>query len=202
MPTATINPALPPEPQQAWVKPTLSNTFEGKTYQPTHPDLFRVEFTASKGLEEGYASRLVALRDFAPNGLIAPLTNISLAPEKAYSSVQFGTGPRDHLELNSDLLFMNHSCSPTTEVHLPPFRPNEWGVYATSKGLKKGESLEFFYPSTEWDMAQGFDCACGSDTCLGKINGAKYTSLKELHARGYINQHILALKNAQLKYAE
>lgn len=39
-------------------------------------------------------------------------------------------------------------------------------------------------------------------TCLGKINGAKYTSLKELHARGYINQHILALKNAQLKYAE
>lgn len=58
---------------------------------------------------------------------------------------------------------VNHSCSPTTEVHLPPFRPNEWGVYATSKGLKKGESLEFFYPSTEWDMAQGFDCACGSD---------------------------------------
>lgn len=62
MPTATISPALPPEPQQAWVKPTLSDTFEGKTYQPTHPDLFRVEFTASKGLEEGYASRLVALR--------------------------------------------------------------------------------------------------------------------------------------------
>lgn len=62
MPTATINPALPPEPEQAWIKPTLSNTFGGKTYQPTHPDLFRVEFTASKGLEEDYASRLVAVR--------------------------------------------------------------------------------------------------------------------------------------------
>ncbi|OXB35524.1 hypothetical protein J007_04753 [Cryptococcus neoformans] len=202
MPTATVNPVLLPEPQQAWIKPTLSNTFGGKMYQPTHPDLFRVEFTASKGLEEGYASRLVALRDFAPNELITPLTNISLAPEKAYSSVQFGPGPSDHLELNSDLLFMNHSCSPTTEVHLPPLRPNEWAVYASSKGIKKGDSLEFFYPSTEWDMAQGFDCACGSDICLGKINGAKYASLKELQARGYINEHILALKNAQSKYEE
>ncbi|AFR96918.1 hypothetical protein C343_05046 [Cryptococcus neoformans C23] len=202
MPTATVNPVLLPEPQQAWIKPTLSNTFGGKTYQPTHPDLFRVEFTASKGLEEGYASRLVALRDFAPNELITPLTNISLAPEKAYSSVQFGPGPSDHLELNSDLLFMNHSCSPTTEVHLPPLRPNEWAVYASSKGIKKGDSLEFFYPSTEWDMAQGFDCACGSDICLGKVNGAKYASLKELQARGYINEHILALKNAQSKYEE
>lgn len=38
--------------------------------------------------------------------------------------------------------------------------------------------------------------------CLGKINGAKYASLKELQARGYINEHILALKNAQSKYEE
>lgn len=38
------------------------------------------------------------------------LENISAAPAKAYSSVQYGPGEHDHLELNSDLLF---STSPS-----------------------------------------------------------------------------------------
>lgn len=63
-------------------------------------------------------------------------------------------------------------------MHLPPFRPNEWGVYATSKGLKKGDSLEFFYPSTEWDMAQGFDCACGSDVSFLLMSGESGEDVK------------------------
>ncbi|WVQ73055.1 hypothetical protein IAR50_002618 [Cryptococcus sp. DSM 104548] len=198
MPTATPTASLPTNPPEAWTKPTLSNTYGGKTYEATHPELFAVEFTAGKGLEEEYASRLVAVREYKPGEVITPLTNISLAPEKAYSSVQFGPGPRDHLELNSDLLFMNHSCSPTAEVHLPADQ-SQWAVHASSNGdgIKKGDALTFFYPSTEWDMAQGFECACGSDNCLGQINGAKHVSLEELKKRSFINEHILDLKEAQ-----
>ena len=33
------------------------------------------------------------------------LENLSAAPAKAYSSVQYGPEEHDHLELNSDLLF-------------------------------------------------------------------------------------------------
>lgn len=47
-------------------------------------------------------------QDFAPGEQLAALDNISLAEVKAYSSVQFGAGPRDHLELNSDLLFSKY----------------------------------------------------------------------------------------------
>ncbi|WWC64698.1 uncharacterized protein I303_107309 [Kwoniella dejecticola CBS 10117] len=196
MPTA-LSP-LPLNPPEVWTKPTYSNTHGGKTYKPTHPDLFKVEFTppVSGSGEEEYSSRLVAARDFEPNETITRLTNISLAPEKAYSSVQFGSGQRDHLELNSDLLFMNHSCSPTAEIRLPTNRPHEWEVRATSKGLKEGEAITFFYPSTEWDMAVGFDCSCGSDNCLGKIKGAKHISIADLEERSYINDHILRLKEA------
>ena len=38
----------------------------------------------------------------------------------------------------------------------------------------RGESYElvYFYPSTEWHMAQPFFCACGASDCLGRIDGA------------------------------
>jgi hypothetical protein len=44
-------------------------------------------------------------QDFAPGERLALLDNASKAPVKAYSSVQYGSEPADHLELNSDLLF-------------------------------------------------------------------------------------------------
>ena len=44
-------------------------------------------------------------QDYTKGERICGLENVSLAEEKAYSSVQFGTDPHDHLELNSDLLF-------------------------------------------------------------------------------------------------
>ena len=40
-------------------------------------------------------------------------------------------------------------------------------IYAGPKGIEVGQELTFFYPSTEWDMAQGFECICGTATCRG-----------------------------------
>ncbi|WWC71914.1 uncharacterized protein I206_105873 [Kwoniella pini CBS 10737] len=192
MPTA-LSP-LPLNPPEIWTKPTYSNTHGGKTYKPTHPDLFKVEFNPPINGEEEYSSKLIAIKDFKPNEIITKLTNLSIAPEKAYSSVQFGSGKRDHLELNSDLLFMNHSCSPTAEIHLPSNNLQNWEVRTTLKGLKEGEAITFFYPSTEWDMAASFKCNCGSENCLGEIKGAKHIPINDLEDRSYINDHILRLK--------
>ena len=55
-------PLLPADPPTPYVKPTLENTHGGKTYKPTHPELFRVDFTSSIDGQEGFASRLVAER--------------------------------------------------------------------------------------------------------------------------------------------
>lgn len=121
-------PLLPADPPVPYTKPTLENTHGGKTYTPTHPELFKVDFTSSIDGQEGFSSRLVAeqvslgveimpcavdwdadAQDFFSGQKFCSLDNVSLAEAKAYSSVQFGTEQHDHLELNSDLLFSESS---------------------------------------------------------------------------------------------
>lgn len=92
---------------------------------------------------------------------------------------------------------MNHSCAPTAEMTLYPGAPGKWEVRVGARGLKAGDDITFFYPSTEWDMAQGFDCSCGAAECLGRIDGAKSLSLPQLEARGLVNEHIRRLKEQQ-----
>jgi hypothetical protein len=116
----------------------------------------------------------------------------------------------DHQELKA-LIVVNHSCAPNVGLVLPSKQTKQWGVEAL-KDIKEGEDLTFFYPSTEWDMAQGFDCSCGAkvsldrgiigigtdmQTCLGKIAGAKHISLEELEQRGGLSDHIRTLKQQQ-----
>ena len=38
--------------------------------------------------------------------------------------------------------------------------------------LFRSDEFTFFYPSTEWSMAEQFDCNCGRQTCIGRISGA------------------------------
>jgi hypothetical protein len=50
---------------------------------------------------------------------------------------------------------------------LYPGAPERWEVLAGPRGLAEGQDITFFYPSTEWDMAQGFDCSCGAKVSPG-----------------------------------
>lgn len=65
-------------------------------------------------------------------------------------------------------------------------------VLAGAKGLSVGDELTFFYPSTEWSMAQGFHCLCGTEQCRGYISGAKDMSKEQLEGI-WINAHIRSL---------
>jgi hypothetical protein len=122
-----------------------------------------------------------------PRGaVLAKITTATTASAKAYSSVQ--TSKDDHIELNSDLVYVNHSCDPSLvfDMHKMEVRVVE------EKDLKEGDALTFFYPSSEWDMAQPFDCFCGAPNCKGWIEGAKTMARRDLE--GYwLNQHIKAL---------
>jgi hypothetical protein len=72
-------------------------------------------------------------------------------------------------------------------------------------------TVTFFYPSSEWNMVQPFDCLCGSTVrlasfltyldsqkrsvqqrCLGRVEGAISLSAADLFTRGYINPWISA----------
>ncbi|EIM86877.1 uncharacterized protein STEHIDRAFT_131417 [Stereum hirsutum FP-91666 SS1] len=154
-------------------------------YTPTHPELFAVEFKPGE-----YSSSLVARKDFAEGERIARLEGLTKGP-KAYSSVQCGPNVDDHIELNSDLLYVNHSCEPNVAFDLSALNYKEWHVRAL-RDIHKGDTLTFFYPSTEWNMEQPFDCLCGSSTCLRTIKGAAYLTSEQLLARGHVSPWIMA----------
>lgn len=67
-------------------------------------------------------------------------------------------------------------------------------------GLRAGNELTFFYPSTEWDMAQPFDCLCKHKECRGMISGAKDMPI-DILSEYWLNAHIEELlqeKNSAL----
>jgi hypothetical protein len=90
---------------------------------------------------------------FAPNEVLAKFEGLTRAP-KAYTSVQCGRRPDDHMELNSDLVYstnpdvsppslrsdvvlcrvmpftVNHSCEPNVAFDLSSNDSSDWHVRA------------------------------------------------------------------------
>ncbi|KAI0433293.1 hypothetical protein F5Y09DRAFT_299652 [Xylaria sp. FL1042] len=148
-----------------------------------NPDLNRLLVVKeAKGEFKSWAESLV---DLPAGALFARITGVTPVSRPSWSSVQAG---RDlHIELNSDLVYINHSCVPSLEWDMERMEIR----VTKNRDLKKGDLLSFFYPSTEFRMAQAFDCWCdaGKGVCLGRVLGA--VALDATKLRGYwINGHI------------
>ncbi|KAG2201976.1 uncharacterized protein EV154DRAFT_494336 [Mucor mucedo] len=151
--------------------------------KPTHPNDFKV---VCQGSPESFSSKLCAERAFSKGSVIAPLEGLT-PNAKRYSTVQISE--TKHIELNSDLVFMNHSCDPSTLMDVDRM------VVTATRDIAAGDELTFFYPSTEWDMAQPFSCWCGSSKCIETVQGAQYLSTDTLnqfklsnHIQNFIKQ--------------
>jgi SET domain len=110
---------------------------------------------------------------FSPGDIISTFGAGVTQTYATYLTVQ--TGADRHITLMPEFLqYINHSCVPnvffnTTTMQLVCLRP-----------LQPGDELTFFYPSTEWEMAQPFVCNCGNRECLQLINGASHLSVETL----------------------
>ena len=138
-----------------------------------------------KRSEGAFRSSAVSKVDLPPGALFARLTGIHKERSQSYTTVQ--AGRYLHIELNSNAVFVNHSCDPTLEWQMDNFEVR----VRRDRPLKKGETLSFFYPSTEWTFAQPFDCWCGAGEgkCCGRIEGAEKMDEAVLR-RYYLNEHI------------
>lgn len=131
---------------------------------------------------------IVSKVDLPAGSVLTPIISSTQTSVKAYSSVQVTKD--EHIELNSALLYMNHSCDPSVELDTTKMEVR----VVKSRDLKAGDHITFFYPSSEWDMARPFQCECGTGSCLKVIDGASNMDLQALKKRGYfINAHILEL---------
>ncbi|KAI8925557.1 hypothetical protein BC831DRAFT_460448 [Entophlyctis helioformis] len=165
-------------PESIVSKEPAGYTLPFDTSNPRFPGRVQVVFG-----EQDFSSKLVASKTYRKGDVIAPLTGVSKSA-KAWTSVQID---RDtHVELNSELVFMNHSCDPS--IHIDAV---EMCVVA-GRDLAEGDELTFFYPSTEWDMSQPFTCWCGAADCLRRIDGSKHIPRCLLGSR-YLSKHIQAL---------
>jgi SET domain len=133
---------------------------------------------------------LIAKKPFYKNEVIIKFLAKNVQTTPTYLTVQISE--HKHIELLPECLeCTNHSCDPNC------FFDTTRMEFVAIKEISEGEEFNFFYPSAEWDMDQPFDCRCGSDQCLGIIQGAKYLSadsIRKYRFTDFIRQKLLSLK--------
>jgi hypothetical protein len=116
--------------------------------------------------------------------VICQIAGHRIVSQATYQTVQISADL--HIEELGVLAYLNHSCQPNTIVDTTALQ------VVAGRDISAGEELNFFYPSTEWEMDRPFICLCGAPQCVRLVAGAKYLSIDTL-ARYFINQHIRAL---------
>lgn len=108
---------------------------------------------------------VVARRAWPAGSAIVPLGWGPDQPAPTRWTVQ--RAPGVHAEPEPPVLrYLNHACAPNVALDLAA------GVLRALVDVAPGDELRYFYPSTEWAMAEPFDCACGAPGCLGRVAGA------------------------------
>jgi SET domain len=125
---------------------------------------------------------LHASRAFNSGDIITSFTAACVHRQARYLTIQISTAR--HIELHPAFLqYTNHSCNPNAFFNTTSMK------FVCIQTILPGDELSFFYPGTEWEMAQPFLCNCGSPNCLRLINGAAHLS-KETLAKYWITDFI------------
>lgn len=123
--------------------------------------------------EEKKQHALFSLKNFKENDIITPFSANETFSTPTYLTIQIDK--EKHISLLPEYLqYTNHSCKPNV------FFNTIDNVLIALTNINIGEELTFFYPSTELNMAQPFDCFCQQKNCLGKIDGAQNIPLETM----------------------
>lgn len=134
-------------------------------------------------LVERHERRLIAVRSIARGGTLFRIEGRETPVATKYS-VQVGW--ETHLDQGDardaqDRVarrfwrYMNHACGPSTVIR-------DRDVIAL-RDIGAGEDVTFDYNTTEWDMAEPFECRCGGAMCVGVVRGARHLTAAQREAR-------------------
>lgn len=113
---------------------------------------------------------------FDQGDVICEFSAVEIVDTPSYKTLQIGM--KKHILLSPDCLqYTNHGCDPNV------FFDTDQMQLIALQSIQPDDEMVFFYPSTEWKMANAFTCNCGSKKCLGVIAGA--SSLQEGVLQGY-----------------
>ncbi len=139
-----------------------------------------------------YGARLITDQPIRNGEVIFTITGHRVTHKATYQTVQIGIDT--HIEELGVLAYMNHSCQPNTIIDTAHL------TVVAIRDIQANEELNFFYPSTEWEMDRPFICLCGASQCVRLVAGARYLSIDTL-SRYFINEHIRDLAVAALDKA-
>jgi hypothetical protein len=119
------------------------------------------------GVRDDLQQRCVRVLEAHPAGAVL----VSFAESPRVASASYLTVQLDattHILPRPEFLeCVNHSCDPNVAFDMAQM------ALVAVRDLLAGDELVYFYPSTEWSMAQPFTCGCGAALCLGTIDGAE-----------------------------
>jgi hypothetical protein len=157
-------------------------------HQPAYEVIIADEIAEVRQENTTGAKSLHAKQSFLPGAILCKFNAEAILSTATYLTVQLDDD--EHISLLPEFLrYTNHSCAPniffdTTRLEV-----------ACIKEISPGDELAFFYPSSEWDMAQPFKCCCGTDQCIGTIQGAAHlagTILNKYRLTDYIQRKLKA----------
>ncbi|MEM9218729.1 MAG: SET domain-containing protein-lysine N-methyltransferase [Cyanobacteria bacterium P01_F01_bin.150] len=141
--------------------------------------------------EGGYLT-LIAQKQYSAGDIFSAFLLADVAPKPSYHSVQIDE--RSHSTLYPTALqYIKHSCDPNVFIDI------HQSYIVCLKPIQIDEPITVFYPSTEWDMSDGFTCLCESHDCLGTVRGAKFIDSAILN-RHRLSRHIKRLKSESIFY--
>ena len=97
------------------------------------------------------------------------------------SIAELSWGPLQHEPSRSTIQCGEHvhaePLPPSSATSTTPATPNvtfdiDAQVVRAVRDIAPGDELTYFYPSTEWQMAEPFVCGCGAAECIGEVTGA------------------------------
>ena len=114
---------------------------------------------------------LVAAVDFEAGDTVLQCSQDEIQETRTWRTVQVAVGR--HLK-NEFLAYVDHSCDPNTLFDVDALR------LTATRDIQKGHMITFFYPGSEVELAQAFECNCGATSCLKMVRGAFYLTPEQM----------------------
>ena len=134
---------------------------------------FKTDFAEINQIDDLFQQLLRSKKAFKKGDVLSSFSESILGKKMTYLTVQ--VSDNKHIILRPEYLqYINHNCNPNAFFDIDSMN------LIALKDIQIGEELTFFYPSTEWEMVQPFNCFCNSDNCLGRIEGAFKINIETL----------------------
>jgi D-alanine-D-alanine ligase len=166
--------------------PFLRSSPERQMLFEERPMLFEKQKLPFEMVRNGVGIGVIARRAFACGESLSPIRWSERKAMPSRWTLQLEAG--EHAEPSPfELRFVNHSCSPNVifDVDASSLR--------AVRAIDPGEELRCFYPATEWQIAEIFECRCGAAECLGSIAGASQIDraiLRHYELSGFVREQV------------